>query len=457
MPSTELALSPALLARSGLCVGCGACVGLHPDLRLRLDRYGQFRPDGPGAQNAAADRVCPFSPSASNEDQIGAERFPDAPHVDARIGRFEAAYFGHSIEGNFRKDGSSGGLTSWMACELLRRGIVDAVVHVGSSESEANEPLFGYRISRTEVDVRRRAKSRYFPVEISGVLEEIRNVPGRYAIVGIPCFIKAVHLARAADQVLSERILYTLGLVCGHMKSARFAESLAWQLNCKLKDVQHFDFRHKDPSRPANWYRAEVLRRDGEVRSEDWWHLVDGDWGAGFFQNAACDVCDDVVGETADISFGDAWIDPYQEDGRGTNVVIVRDKALHKILLDGMGDDRVALLPADANTVVRTQAAGFRQRREGLAYRLIRRRTGIKPLKRIRPAGGLSLRRRAVYALRQRISRWSHRIFWLARSLRWLALYRSWARLSLYLYQSIAHSKGSLGASMDRLFGPNQR
>ena len=61
---------------------------------------------------------------------------------------------------------------------------------------------------------------------MSGVLEEIRTSPGRYAVVGIPCFIKAVHLARAADPILRERIVYTLGLVCGHMKSARFAESL---------------------------------------------------------------------------------------------------------------------------------------------------------------------------------------------------------------------------------------
>ena len=33
---------------------------------------------------------------------------------------------------------------------------------------------------------------------------------------------------------------------------------------------------------------------------------------------------DDVVTETADISFGDAWVEPYSSGGRGTNVIIVR-------------------------------------------------------------------------------------------------------------------------------------
>jgi coenzyme F420-reducing hydrogenase beta subunit len=44
-------------------------------------------------------------------------------------------------------------------------------------------------------------------------------------------------------------------------------------------------------------------------------------WGAGFFQNSACNYCDDVVAETSDIAFGDAWVEPYSSDGRGTNVV----------------------------------------------------------------------------------------------------------------------------------------
>src|SRR3546814_17923778 len=102
---------------------------------------------------------------------------------------------------------------------------------------------------------------------------------------------------------------------------------------------------------------------------QDWWHLVDGDWGAGFFQNRACDFCDDVVAETADIAFGDAWVEPYSSDGRGTNVVVVRSSALHAMLREGIDAGRLALQPVAAGFVRETQAAGFRQRREWLAHR----------------------------------------------------------------------------------------
>ena len=66
-------------------------------------------------------QVCPFSPEAANEDVIAQVRFPEAPHGDALIGRYAGTYVGHVDEGAFRMGGSSGGMVSWVAAELLRR------------------------------------------------------------------------------------------------------------------------------------------------------------------------------------------------------------------------------------------------------------------------------------------------------------------------------------------------
>ena len=146
------------------------------------------------------------------------------------------------------------------------------------------------------------------------------------------CFLKAIHLLRAEDPVLAERIAFTLGLFCGHMKSARLVDSFAWQLGTSIEQVRAVEYRRKDPDRPANWYTAHLTLADASARWQDWWHLADGDWGAGFFQNAACNYCDDVVAETADIAFGDAWVEPYSSDGRGTNVVIVRSPRVQQLV-----------------------------------------------------------------------------------------------------------------------------
>jgi len=271
--------------------------------------------------------------------------------------------------------------------------------------------------------------------------------------VGLPCFSKAVHLLQAEEQVLGERIAYTLGLFCGHMKSARLVESFAWQMDTDIEAVHRTEFRLKDPERPANWYTAQLTSRDGDVRRKDWWHLVDGDWGSGFFQNSACNFCDDVVAETADISLGDAWVEPYSSDGRGTNVVIVRTAFLNRLLIEAADAGRLALRKVDAEFVAATQAAGFRQRREGLAYRLDYKGAPLPLRKRVSSNGTpLQLRRRLVYRLRRSISVWSHRMFHMARSLHLPLLYVGFAQAALSAYQALTYSRGKLGRLCDLIF-----
>jgi len=236
------------------------------------------------------------------------------------------------------------------------------------------------------------------------------------------------------------------------MKSARMVDSFAWQMGAEPEAVRAIDYRLKNPERPANWYTAHLNLADGTTATQDWWHLVDGDWGSGFFQNSACNFCDDVVAETADISFGDAWVEPYSSDGRGTNVVVVRAPDLHAIVEEARSDGRLALTPVDAEFVVETQAAGFRHRREGLAYRLAHARLPVIPRKRVLPAtSGLPLRRRFIYRMRRFISRWSHPVFRLARQSRRPGIYVRWGRAMLALYHGLAYSRGRVGAWIDRL------
>ncbi|OWK28779.1 Coenzyme F420 hydrogenase/dehydrogenase, beta subunit C-terminal domain [Sphingomonas dokdonensis] len=468
MPSPD-ALTPADIAASGLCIGCGGCATKG----MAWDRYGQRKPsdatladyrhDGPVPETDAPHALpsdqaattfaatCPFSPTARNEDQLALARFPHAPHHDARLGRYEANYVGHAEQAPFRERGSSGGMVSWVAADLLASGKIDGVAHVIPATGDR---LFHYRISRTEGEILEGARSRYYPVDLAEVLAEIRATPGRYAIVGIPCFIKAVSLLREQDPVLRERITHLLGLFCGHMKSAQFVDSFAWQLDVPRQDVRAVEYRRKDPDRPANWYTAHLTLSDGTARWQDWFHLADGDWGAGFFQNSACDACDDVVAECADVSFGDAWVEPYSSDGRGTNVVVVRSPEIAASIAAAIDNGRLDLKAVDADFIANTQAAGFRQRRDGLAYRLTWQKRRVTPVKRVAPrATGHPPRRRAIYRTRAAIAWWSHRMAWAANRLRWPALYTRWARASLYIYQALAYKRGRLGRWLARLDG----
>jgi coenzyme F420-reducing hydrogenase beta subunit len=452
-------LSPNDMVRSGLCIGCGSCVAQAQSSRvtMQFDSHGELKPNGPKEwlrqPSETFSRTCPFSPAAANENEIAAERFSANENKSALIGSYRSAYVGHVAEEDFRLKGSSGGMVTWVATELLRKGLIDGVAHVVATKDPQKEGrYFQYQISRTENDVREGAKSRYYPIELSQVLKIIREVPGRYAVVGIPCFIKAVHLLRKQDPVLRERIPFTLGLFCGHMKSARFVESFAWQMKVPAKEIQQVEFRYKYPDRPANWYNAALTLKDGRVINKDWWHLADGDWGAGFFMNHACNFCDDVTAETADVAFGDAWVEPYSSDGRGTNVVVVRSPEIEDLITTAIAEGRLQVKEVDAAFVEQTQAAGFRQRREGLAYRLTWATQHVQPLKRVTPNKDSPAKdRKKIYRMRYYISKWSHKMFWLARTTGLPQLYLQWARMAAAAYHGLAYHKGKVGEMVKRL------
>jgi len=451
-----MSLSPLKVVRSGLCIGCGSCAGQtdQTEAVIDFDKHGKLRPYGTDewfkAPSETLERTCPFSPKARNEDELAQELFPQARKHNT-AGRFTKAYVGHVAEEEFRRRGSSGGMTSWVLEELMKKGKIDAAIHVAPSSSP--DRYYEYTVSCSPEEIRKGARSRYYPVDLSEALRTIRRVPARYAIVGVPCFIKAIQLLRREDPILRERIVHTLGLFCGHMKSATFVESLALQMDVLPSKVKQPDFRIKDETRSASTYTAELTLKDHTTRKRDWWNLVDGDWGSGFWQYEACNYCDDVIAETADISFGDAWVEPYSSDGKGTNVVVVRSPELETLLEEAIQEGRLSLKEVDEDFVVETQAAGFRQRREGLGYRLTWLRTRLKPLrprKRVKPQRPDSLRRRVIYRTRAWITRGSHRIFRFARALRTPRLFLGWGKAATAFYHGFAYSRGRLGALLDR-------
>jgi len=365
--------------------------------------------------SANPESVCPFSDRSIDENALGAELFPEAtPHP--QIGRYLATYAGAVAEGEYRALGSSGGLVTWLLSQMLNAGIVDGVAHVRPREpTKDDDRLFAFALSHTAKDLREGSKSRYYPVEMSQVLTEIAGRPGRYAVVGVPCFIKAVRLLQRQQPKFAERISVTIGLVCGHLKSAAFAQFLAWQMGVHPDSLKAIDFRFKLEDQPANKYGVRVWSRQGiEPVTTATSELFGSNWGLGLFKYRACDFCDDVLAETADVSVGDAWLSRYVQDSRGTNVVVARTTAITQILSKGTLSGALILDEISADDVAASQTAGLRHRREGLAYRLWRyHHDGIwHPSKRVIPSrqqgGGL---RPKIYTLREELAIRSHTAF----------------------------------------------
>ena len=385
------------------CVGCGSCAYLDPAFNIVKNADGCYQASVQGsiANPEVISSACPFA-SSVNEDVLGAELFSvqAGVHHDRYLGYWLNAYVGYVSADGWRSRGSSGGMVNWLASKMLEDGLVDAVVHV--KDGPDPEHMYTYQVSHSVNELKAGAKSKYYPIEMSEVLAYVREHEGRYLFIGIPCFVKAVRLLCRQDAVLNERIKYCIGLVCGHLKSDFFAKSEAWESGVPLNDIARVDFRHKTPGSPASDYAVEVQRIDGgEPVIKRTAELSTTNWGLGYFKYNACDYCDDVLAETADVTFGDAWIPKYVNDGEGCNVIVIRSQAIQDLFDKYCGE--LVLHDSDASEVYQSQAGGFRHRRQGLAERLYihKQRGEWTPTKRVKPSlDGISERRQQVYAMR---------------------------------------------------------
>ncbi len=305
------------------------------------------------------------------------------------IGFYLATYAGYVKEKDFRKLSSSGGFATWILSRLLEERLIDAVIHV--KPLGENGLLFEYGISRSLEEIVKGAKSRYYPVEFSEVLDEVRKSRKRYAFVGIPCFVKAMRLLCAIDKEIADRVAFFVGLFCGHLKSTRFSEMLAWQKGVKPEKLHAIDFRWKYPSGPASEYAISISgEKNGEMITitEKASNFYGYNWGLGFFKYKACDYCDDIVSETADISVGDAWLPKYVNDSAGTNAIIVRSPIIQKIVNQGIEKGAIRLDVIGPEEIIKSQEGGFRHRRDLLAFRIALQqdqRTWF-PEKRVKPS-----------------------------------------------------------------------
>jgi hypothetical protein len=196
---------------------------------------------------------------------------------------------------------------------------------------------------------------------------------------------------------------------------------MAWQVGIKPDSLQAFDFRTKVTNQPASNYAitAQGLK-DGvpahETKSKG--ELIGTDWGTGYFKYKACDFCDDIAAETADVSVGDAWLPEYVEDSMGTNVVIIRNSIINQIVLDGLQSGELSMQPLSVDKAVASQSANVRHRREDLPYRLYLHdlTKSWRPQKRLHASkSGLSLVRRRIQKARIRFRQliplaWHHAV-----------------------------------------------
>lgn len=365
-----------------LCIGCGLCTYKCPSGALKMDwnDYGFLIPKLVNDCNDNGDclTVCPFNPypekEIKTEKEIAEKFLKDKIFHHPQIGNYKGIYAGYANE--YRLTSSSGGMATYVSSELLKEGYINHILSV--KESRKPGQYYEYAISSSEDELLASSKTRYFPVTLDSVLKEIKHLNGNVAIVGVACFIKAVRLAQLKEPYLKEKIPFLIGIICGGLKSRFYTEYLAGKSGA-VKQFQNPQYRIKNIDSGAGDYSFGCNDLETNTNKTIRMKTVGDMWGTGLFKANACDFCDDVTTELADVSVGDAWIKPYHLDGKGTNLVITRSQLADSYIQEGIQQGKLNLEKLTVERLLFSQKGSFNHRHIGLSYRLsVAKKNGLK-------------------------------------------------------------------------------
>ena len=351
-----------------LCVSCGTCVGVCPEraITMKLDaKYSIYYPivdHDKCTECGACGAVCPGH-SVNFNDLDG---FVETSRKDPLIGGFIECYRGHSCDETIRYESTSGGIISSLLIDLIEGEVIDGVIVIDMKKDYPLETEA--RVARTKEEVLKAARSKYCPAAPNVLLNEIRDLEGRYAIVGLPCQLHGVRKAELRDKVLRDKIILHLGLMCSHTVNFAGTEMVLEKLGINKEDVNNIVYRG---------YGWPGGLRGSTIDGEDFFIPLFGKWrsywpvfSSFFFSSLRCIMCPDQTADYADISFGDAWLPETRGDKIGESVLVTRTDIADKLVNELKNRTILELNKINSERIIESQALNLKFKKKDLNTRL---------------------------------------------------------------------------------------
>ena len=331
----------------GLCHRCGSCIGICPTKVLGLDgeSYPQVKNLSACTDCDLCVKVCPgdeFDVHEASRRLFGAEANLTDIH-----GHFSEACIAYATDPDVRERSTSGGLVTALLLYLLEQKLIDGALVI-SSDSEV---LWKGKavVARSRDELLAAMKSKYAITPTNAGFAEIREVPGRYAIVGLPCQIHGYVKAAELDERIRERVVLTIGLYC-HAAVEHEAFKIIWKsLGERATRARRFISRiGKHPGTPhlelddGSLYPVYFGEAQGyRPSSMEVINII-----YRLYTPARCLTCFDASAEFADIAVGDPWMAPPKDEVdflEGWSFALARTERGRKVLADAVQAGQVRL------------------------------------------------------------------------------------------------------------------
>jgi coenzyme F420-reducing hydrogenase beta subunit len=329
------------------CSACGLCVSLCPTEAIEMrdnipTLVGECNKCGFCYQG------CPrsFYPlSRIKEHYFGEEQ----NEIEKRVGRHVARFTSRSLTDEIFEKGATGGTTTALLHYLLEKGIVNAILHLGTIHPDC----FLCHHAKTIISTRpeetlRGSRSKN---QISPVLHDLKKMSGydRFAVVGLSCSVEGIRklqvirddpemreifkgIAKIAENLL-KNLKFVIAVNCFANTKYGAIDKIYQKLGIKEEDVIKYAedtkktlYQFLNEGKNFLWYVQDgIMTRDGKFHPLNYYDFLEETMSIG------CMVCPSfIVCKEGDVSIGVTASDTKLQEF-GYNSVFIRHPELKDV------------------------------------------------------------------------------------------------------------------------------
>jgi coenzyme F420 hydrogenase subunit beta len=331
--NTSKNISIDKVINSGICNGCGTCYSICPESAIKIvpdfqkGIFTAVNDNEKCIECGKCVKVCHSYETVLNGKFLNADP----------VGQYQNIYYGYSKDENLRFNASSGGIISAILKYLMEKKKISGFVLVRPTKSSPF--IHEAFISNDILDIKKYAGTRYIPIPVNKILRELIHMEGLFVVIGTPCQIHSITLLEREEPKLKKKIFIKISVFCGGTPNLNAYPYYLQQHRIKENSISSI-------YRGGGWPGHNIFHTNtGERiliarRPEKFLHKIYHTLAFfPIFTVKRCLICNDRFGAFSDISVGDAWLDRFKDDTRGTSLIITRTETADNLIATMVKDN----------------------------------------------------------------------------------------------------------------------
>ncbi|MGM0509436.1 MAG: Coenzyme F420 hydrogenase/dehydrogenase, beta subunit C-terminal domain, partial [Fusobacteriota bacterium] len=352
-----------------ICLGCGACETICPTnaIKIKIENnvYQPKVEKDKCIQCKKCINICPGLEINIEEQSKILFDNQNSINNDYVLGRFISNYLGYSTDEKLRYEAASGGIATSILTYLFSENIIDGAIVTKMDEND-NKKSKTY-IAESIEEIKEAKTSKYCPTHPLSALKDLKKYKQdkKFAFVGLPCHIHGLRKLEKREKWLKDKISLSISLFCTHSINYKGTELLLDKLAYGSENINKLQYRGNGWPGSA---KIEYKNKEISINLSDYWNPYFAPY---FFTPYRCLSCNDIVGELADISLGDAWLKSIEEkDDQGTSIIITRTNFSEIIIKNMEKNNLIEIKQISKNKTKKSQEKIINRKKYTVNYRI---------------------------------------------------------------------------------------